>query len=266
MQFTPWDNPMGTDGFEFVEYAAPTRRRWARLFETMGFARHRPPPAQEGHAVPAGRGQLHHQRRAELLRAALRAAARPERVRDGLSREGRSRRLRACAGTRRLGLRPPHRPDGTEHPGHQGHRRFADLLRRPLARQGRRRAGGHRQHQHLRRRLRADRRRGGGAGRPRPDQHRPPDAQRAPRPHEGMGRLLRAAVQLQGSALLRHRRQAHRPQEQGHDQPLRQDPHPHQREQRRQEPDRRVPGPVPRRRHPAHRPGHPRHLRHGDTA
>ena len=23
MQFTPWDNPMGTDGFEFVEYAAP---------------------------------------------------------------------------------------------------------------------------------------------------------------------------------------------------------------------------------------------------
>ena len=23
MQFQPWDNPMGTDGFEFVEYAAP---------------------------------------------------------------------------------------------------------------------------------------------------------------------------------------------------------------------------------------------------
>ena len=23
MQFTPWDNPMGTDGFEFIEYAAP---------------------------------------------------------------------------------------------------------------------------------------------------------------------------------------------------------------------------------------------------
>ena len=21
--FTPWDNPMGTDGFEFIEYAAP---------------------------------------------------------------------------------------------------------------------------------------------------------------------------------------------------------------------------------------------------
>ena len=44
MQFTPWDNPMGTDGFEFVEYAAPDPRALGRLFETMGFAaiaRHR---------------------------------------------------------------------------------------------------------------------------------------------------------------------------------------------------------------------------------
>ena len=44
MQFTPWDNPMGTDGFEFVEYAAPDPQALGRLFETMGFtaiARHR---------------------------------------------------------------------------------------------------------------------------------------------------------------------------------------------------------------------------------
>ena len=44
MQFTPWDNPMGTDGFEFVEYAAPDPDALGRLFETMGFAavaRHR---------------------------------------------------------------------------------------------------------------------------------------------------------------------------------------------------------------------------------
>ena len=44
MQFTPWDNPMGTDGFEFVEYAAPDPAALGRLFETMGFAaiaRHR---------------------------------------------------------------------------------------------------------------------------------------------------------------------------------------------------------------------------------
>ena len=44
MQFTPWDNPMGTDGFEFVEYAAPDPLALGLLFETMGFApiaRHR---------------------------------------------------------------------------------------------------------------------------------------------------------------------------------------------------------------------------------
>src|SRR5947208_3306132 len=44
MQFTPWDNPMGTDGFEFVEYAAPDPVALGQLFESMGFtaiARHR---------------------------------------------------------------------------------------------------------------------------------------------------------------------------------------------------------------------------------
>ena len=44
MQFTPWDNPMGTDGFEFVEYAAPDPAALGSLFQTMGFvpiARHR---------------------------------------------------------------------------------------------------------------------------------------------------------------------------------------------------------------------------------
>jgi 4-hydroxyphenylpyruvate dioxygenase len=38
------DNPMGTDGFEFVEYAAPDPRALGALFETLGFkaiARHR---------------------------------------------------------------------------------------------------------------------------------------------------------------------------------------------------------------------------------
>ena len=39
-----WDNPMGTDGFEFVEYAAPDPVAMGALFERMGFAavaRHR---------------------------------------------------------------------------------------------------------------------------------------------------------------------------------------------------------------------------------
>jgi 4-hydroxyphenylpyruvate dioxygenase len=44
MKFTPWDNPMGTAGFEFIEYAAPDPAALGRLFESMGFAaiaRHR---------------------------------------------------------------------------------------------------------------------------------------------------------------------------------------------------------------------------------
>jgi 4-hydroxyphenylpyruvate dioxygenase len=39
-----WENPMGTDGFEFVEYAAPDPREMGRVFERLGFkaiARHR---------------------------------------------------------------------------------------------------------------------------------------------------------------------------------------------------------------------------------
>ena len=34
-----WENPMGTDGFEFVEYAAPDPNALGALFETMGFER-----------------------------------------------------------------------------------------------------------------------------------------------------------------------------------------------------------------------------------
>jgi 4-hydroxyphenylpyruvate dioxygenase len=41
---TAWDNPMGTDGFEFIEYAAPDPAAMGAVFERMGFvpiARHR---------------------------------------------------------------------------------------------------------------------------------------------------------------------------------------------------------------------------------
>ena len=40
----PWENPMGTDGFEFIEYAAPDPAAMGGVFERMGFkaiARHR---------------------------------------------------------------------------------------------------------------------------------------------------------------------------------------------------------------------------------
>ena len=39
-----WDNPLGTDGFEFVEYAAPDPVALGKVFEQLGFtavARHR---------------------------------------------------------------------------------------------------------------------------------------------------------------------------------------------------------------------------------
>lgn len=42
--FQPWDNPMGTAGFEFIEYAAPDPAALRKVFELLGFkaiARHR---------------------------------------------------------------------------------------------------------------------------------------------------------------------------------------------------------------------------------
>ena len=44
MNFQTWENPMGTDGFEFVEYTAPDPKALGALFEQMGFtaiAKHR---------------------------------------------------------------------------------------------------------------------------------------------------------------------------------------------------------------------------------
>ena len=44
MQVPTWENPVGTDGFEFIEYTAPDPQALGQLFEKMGFsavARHR---------------------------------------------------------------------------------------------------------------------------------------------------------------------------------------------------------------------------------
>ena len=259
---------MGTDGFEFIEYAAPDPAAMGALFERMGFkpiARHR-----HKNVTLYRQGGINFIVNAEpdSLRAALRAPARarasapsPSACRTPSAAYERAHRAR------RLGLRRHRRPGRAEHPGHQGHRRLADLPRRPLARQERRQGRRHRQHRLLRRGLRAAARRRAEPGRPRPDLHRPPDAQRAPRPHGRVGRVLRAAVQLPRDPLLRHRGPGHRRQEQGHDQPLRQDPHPDQRRRQREgRPDPGVPRPLPRRGHPAHRAGLDRPVRHGRRA
>ena len=59
-----------------------------------------------------------------------------------------------------------------------------------------------------------------------------------------LGRFLREALQLPRDPLLRHRGQGHRPVLQGDDQPVRQDPHPAEREPGRQEPDRGIPARI----------------------
>ena len=44
MGFVAWENPLGTDGFEFIEFTAPNPMELGKLFEQMGFvaiARHR---------------------------------------------------------------------------------------------------------------------------------------------------------------------------------------------------------------------------------
>ena len=74
-------------------------------------------------------------------------------------------------------------------------------------------------------------------------------------------RVLRAALQFPRDPLLRHRGQAHRAEVQGDDQPVRQDPHPDQREHRRQVADPGISLGLSRRGHPAHRARHRRHLR-----
>ena len=101
-------------------------------------------------------------------------------------------------------------------PSIKGHRRLAALFRRSLRRQ----LGARwQQRHHLRYRLRAHRRRTARAGWRRSHLRRSPDPQRTPWPHGRVGQLLRATVQLPRDSLLRHRRQTHRPQEQGDDQP-----------------------------------------------
>jgi 4-hydroxyphenylpyruvate dioxygenase-like putative hemolysin len=61
-KITQFSNPMGTDGFEFVEYASTEPQKLAKLFEGLGFTAI---AKQERNIVPAGRHQLHHQCRAE---------------------------------------------------------------------------------------------------------------------------------------------------------------------------------------------------------
>ncbi len=195
-----WDNPMGTDGFEFVEYTAPDPAALGRLFETHGLRRGRASSLEERHALPPGRRELHRQCRARILRAGLRPRPRAVGLRHGVPRRRRRLRLQARARAGRQAVRRQGRTDGAEHPGHRGDRRLGHLSRRPLWTE----------RLDLRRRFQAARRRRSRAQGRRPRRRRPPHPQRAARPHDGLGGLLRAALQLPRDPLLRHRRQADR--------------------------------------------------------
>jgi 4-hydroxyphenylpyruvate dioxygenase-like putative hemolysin len=83
-----WDNPMGTDGFEFVEYTGPDPKQLGILFERLGFvaaARHR---SKNVTLLQAGRRQLHRQRRAGKLCPGVCPVARAVGLRDRLPGQG----------------------------------------------------------------------------------------------------------------------------------------------------------------------------------
>ena len=79
------ENPMGTDGFEFVEYTAPDTTLLRDLFTKMGFPAVAQAQAQGRDPAPPGRDQLHHQCGKRQLRRAICKGPWPERLRDGVS-------------------------------------------------------------------------------------------------------------------------------------------------------------------------------------
>ena len=229
-----FDNPMGTDGFEFVEYTAPDPELLRTLFERMGFpavARHRRKNVtlhRQGdinfiiNAEPDSFGQRFAQQHGPS------ACAMAFRVKDAAQAFERAVERGATP------VRNPVGPMELNIPAIEG---IGGSLIYLVDRYGER--------DDLRRRLRCIR-----AARPQRRSaglhvHRPPDPQRAPRQHGQVGRVLRAAVQLPRDPLLRHRRQEDRAAEPRDDQPVRQDPHPDQRVAGRQVADRGVPARVP---------------------
>jgi hypothetical protein len=51
----PWPNPLGTDGFEFVEYTAPDTAELGRLFEVIGIQSDHAASLERRHGAPLGR-------------------------------------------------------------------------------------------------------------------------------------------------------------------------------------------------------------------
>ena len=194
---------MGTDGFEFVEYAAPDPAALGTLFEHMGFARVARHRSKDVSLYRQGDVNFIVNAEKDSFAQGFARVHGPSICAIALPGEELGRGLQARSVARRLGRRGQGRADGAQHPGHQGHRRFADLPGRPLRRA----------RHDLRRRFRVPARRRAQSHGRRPHLHRSPDAQRPSRPHGRVGRFLRAALQFPRDPLLRHRGQAHRAEE-----------------------------------------------------
>ena len=253
MQPTTFENPMGIDGFEFVEFAAPAGQgELLHDYFRDGLHRRAAPQDAPDHRVPPGRREFPGQRGSGQLRRRLRRAARPQRLRlrDPLQEAGR-RRVRDRAQQRRRSDHRQGRQQGRRRAGGQGHRRLHAVPGRPLRRRRERCTS----------RLRADPGRRPEPEGVRPDLHRPPHPQPVLRQHAEVVGLLRAAVQLPRDPLLRHQGRQDRPGVQGDDRAGRHRAHPAQRIQRPEVADQRIPRRLQGRGHPAHRLLHRRHLR-----
>ena len=121
------DNPMGTDGFEFVEYTAPDPQLLRTLFERLGFpvvARHR-----SKNVTLHRQGEINFIINAEpeSFAQAFRARARTVGLRHGVSRARCRRGLPPRTVARRQARSAERRSHGAQHPVHRGHRRLAHL-------------------------------------------------------------------------------------------------------------------------------------------
>ena len=241
-------NPMGTDGFEFVEYTAPDPEALGRLFESMGFvkvARHRSKDVSlfrqgDVNFIVNGEKESFAQGFARVHGPSVCAIA--FRVKNAAFAYKRALSLGAWGVENKVG------PMELNIPAIKG---IGDSLIYLVDRYGPKGSIYDVDFEYL---PGVDRKSHGC----RPHLYRPSDSQRASRPHGRMGRLLRAALQFPRNPLLRHRGQADGTEIQGDDQPVRQDPHPDQREHRRQVADPGISLGLSRRGHPAHRARHRR--------
>ena len=213
-------NPMGTDGFEFIEYTAPDPELLRNLFEKMGFpatAKHR-----SKNVTLHSQGDINFIINAEPGSFARRFAeqhgpsicAVAFRVNDAARAYARALDLGAQGVETRPGPMELNIPAMEGIGGSRiylvdryGDRTIYDVDFVPVD---------------------AD----SSCHAYRADLCRPPDPQRPARQYGQMGRVLRETVQLPRIEVLRYRGETDRAEEPGHDQPLRQNTHPDQRVRR----------------------------------